>query len=299
MADHNRLAIEFISGLGLAPPAFVELAARLGCAAIGLAPAPIVGPVAPASGWSLRGNSGLVAETKRALADNGVALALGDGFLIMPGTEIAAAAADFDLFAQLGAERLNVVVLEPDAARATDQFALFASMAAERGLPVTVEFMPQMPCGTLAQAVALVKASGAANAAVMVDAMHLFGSGSSAADLAALDRALLGHVQLCDARIAGFYAEYYDDARCNRTAPGEGVLPLADFIAAVPAGVTIGLELPMLARAEAGESIDALLAPAVATARALLAKTTVNLRQNNDGPARMAKEPLRQAAIDG
>ena len=273
MAAADRLGIEFISGLGMAPVAFVEMAARLGCSRIGFAPAPIVGPLAPAAIWSLRESPALVRDLKAALADHGVSLDLGEGFLIMPGQAIADVEADFDLFADLGAQRLNAVVLEPDAARAQAEFARFAALAAARAMPVTVEFMPHMACGSLAQAVELVRASGAANAAVMVDAMHLYGSGSTEVDLAALAPGMIGHAQLCDARLSGFHADYFDDARCNRPAPGLGVLPLDRFVAALPAGVTIGLELPMLARAEAGEPLEALLAAAIATSRALLANT--------------------------
>ena len=44
-----------------------------------------------------------------------------------------------------------------------------------------------------------------------------------------------------------------------------------EFIAALPASCPVGLELPMLARAERGTPLATLLAPAIAAARALLA----------------------------
>ncbi|MDE2405252.1 MAG: sugar phosphate isomerase/epimerase [Sphingomonadales bacterium] len=269
MAATDRLGLEFISGMGLAPVPFVELAARLGIHRLGFAPEPIVAP-AGSPAWSLRDDPALVRDLAAALAANGVSIDLGEGFLIMPDRAITAAETDIDLFARLGAKRLNAVVLEPDAHRAQAEFAAFAALAAARGLGVTVEFMPHMACGTLAQAVDLVRAAGAANAAVLVDAMHLYGSGATHTDLAALDPALIGHAQLCDARLPGFHADYYDDARCNRPAPGEGVLPLAEFVTALPPAVTIGLELPMLKRVEAGEALEPLLASAVAASRALL-----------------------------
>ena len=297
-AVSDRLGLEFISALGMAPVAFVELAARLGVHAIGLAPAPIVGPVAPDRDWTLRDHPQLARDLAQALADNAVTLDLGEGFLIMPGRDIADATADLDLFAELGARRLNTVVLEPDPARAIDQFARFAALAAERAMPVTVEFLPQMPCATLAQAVELVRATGATNAAVLVDAMHLYGSGGSESDLAALDPGLIGHAQLCDARLHGCHPEYFDDARCNRPGPGEGVLPLAAFVAALPAKTPIGLELPMLARAIAGESVEALLAPAVAAARQLLIACE-NLRQNNYRTSPMPNERTAVQADNG
>ena len=64
---------------------------------------------------------------------------------------------------------------------------------------------------------------------------------------------------------------YGMEARDNRLAPGQGDLPLAEFLAALPGDVTIGLELPMAARAEAGMGPEERLAPAIAAARDMLA----------------------------
>lgn len=269
----ERLGLEFISGLGLHPARFVELAARLGLGRIGLAPKPIVS--APdASPWDLLSDPALAAEVKRAMAETGVRLALGEGLLIMPGLEIADAASLLDLMADLGAPVVNAVVVEPDAARANDQFALLVAMAAERDLSTSVEFMPGMPVGTLAQALALAEASGSPSmnstrAGVLVDAMHLFASGGTPEDLRAADPDRILYAQICDSRLPGFYEGYYEDARCNRVLPGQGMLPLAEFVAALPADCAVGLELPLLARAQAGEDIEALLAQALATCRAL------------------------------
>jgi hypothetical protein len=49
------------------------------------------------------------------------------------------------------------------------------------------------------------------------------------------------------------YASYADEARYNPLEPGKGELPLLDFLAALSGkGTIIGLEVPMLAQAEAG-----------------------------------------------
>jgi len=55
-----------------------------------------------------------------------------------------------------------------------------------------------------------------------------------------------------------------------RKVPGTGELPLPEFIAALPAQVPIGLEVPMLAQADAGVSAFDRLQPAVLATRALL-----------------------------
>lgn len=267
----DRLGIEFISVLGQAPADFVALARKLGSETIGLAPAPITGPLGSDPTWSLRNNPSLVREVKQALANHGVRVSLGEGFLILPGCDIAAAEADVELMAELGAERLNACAMEPDAARNLDQFAAFAAMAHARGLPVTVEFMPRTPVGDLGAALAFVTASGARNAGVLVDAMHLFCSGGTVEELAAAAPGLITYAQLCDAKQASFYETYFQDARNNRLIPGEGVLPLAEFVRALPTVCPIGLEVPMMAKAQAGMGHEERLAVSLAAARALLA----------------------------
>jgi sugar phosphate isomerase/epimerase len=270
----DGLGLEFISGLGLPPVEYVELAARLGCRAIGFAPEPITGPLAGREGWTLRDNPVLQRELKQALAEHGLTIPLGEGFLIMPGRSIADAEGDLVMLAELGAARLNACMLEPDRPRAIDEFGRFAEMARQHGLPVTIEFIPGMALGSLAETLDFLREVGAANAGVLVDAMHLFASGGTAADLTAAPPGLIHYAQLCDARLSGLYEGYYEDARCDRPAPGAGILPLAEFVAALPANCPIGLELPMLTRAEAGETLEALLAPALANGRALLAATS-------------------------
>jgi sugar phosphate isomerase/epimerase len=127
-----------------------------------------------------------------------------------------------------------------------------------------------MCVGDLASALELVAQTGRANAGVLVDSMHLFRSGSDAAALSAADPAQILYAQLCDVPVVSKFAEYADEARYERLAPGDGELPLASFIKALPADVTIGLEVPLRAAAEKGMAPEEWIAPAIAKARALL-----------------------------
>lgn len=267
----DRLAIEFISVLGMPPVEFVAVAAELDVRKIGFACGQIVALPELYPAWTLRGNPGLVRDVRQALADNGVSLSLGEGFLIMSGREIADQAGDMDILAELGAPIVNVVSIEGDAARADDQFALFARMAAERGLDASVEYMPAMPIGTLAAARDLVARSGQPNARVLLDAMHLYRSGGSTEDVALLDPGLIGYAQICDVPLISTHDDYSIEARFDRRIAGEGELPLRDFVNALPQGCTIGLEVPMRDKALAGIGPIERLKPAVAAARELLA----------------------------
>lgn len=248
----DRLGIEFITALGQDPVDYVHLAADLGAPHIGLALTPIVMVPDDVPRWSLRDDAALFARTKAAIRDRGVSVMVGEGFLIHPQMEMANSAKDMDLLAELGAKLLNLVAIDADLARSHEQFALFAEMAGARGMAATIEFLPGMPTGDLASAVAHVKASGKNNAGVLVDSMHFFCSGGTIAELKALDPRLVGHAQLCDLAQIPPLAEYADHAKYERLAPGEGVLPLAEFVAALPESVMLGLEIPQRARALSG-----------------------------------------------
>jgi sugar phosphate isomerase/epimerase len=266
----DRLAIEFICVFGMPPVEFIELAAKLDCPRIGLAPAPVVTLPGLYEAWDLRTDAALRRDTAKALRDNGVTITQAEGFLIMPGIPAERLASDMDLMAEFGAKQLNAVCLEAEFAANVEGFGKFAECAGERGLSVTVEFLPGMTIGSLAAAEALIREVGHDNAGILVDAMHLYRSGSTTADLAAVDASRIRYAQLCDVPLVPLIAEYADEARFDRRAPGEGELPLADFVRAIPKDVMIGLEIPQRALVEQGRSAADRLAPALARARALL-----------------------------
>jgi len=267
----DRLGIEFICALGMPPVEFVALAAELGVGSVGLAPSPITENPYRFPAWDLRQDSALRAATRAALPEHGVTVSVGEGFLIMPGLEIGDSEPTLDLMAELGAPRVNCVAVDPDRSRGVDQFARFAEMAAARGQDALLEFMPILAPATIQEALAFVTDSGAANGKLLIDAMHFFRSGAAIADLAAISPKRIGHVQICDVPMPPKTADYGEEARHERLCPGEGDLPLADFLAALPKDVNVGLEVPMVSRAKAGASVRDLLAPCVAAARSLLA----------------------------
>lgn len=265
-----RLGIELLSVFGMPPVENVKLAAELGCGHISMALTQL--PFNPHGypSWSLRDDAALRREMKAALREHGVAIGLGEGFAVRPGQDIRDRQADLDLLAELGAERVGGVSMEPDLARTKDQFALLAEYAQQRGMNATIEFAPPHPVGNLAAALAVIHHVGRPNFRLLIDAMHFFRSGGTAAELAALDPHLVGYAQLCDVPLQPAVPEYMQEAMFGRRVPGQGELPLADFVSALPDEVPIGLEIPMLAQAEAGISPYDRLLPAVAAARALL-----------------------------
>jgi sugar phosphate isomerase/epimerase len=273
----GRLGIEQLSVFGLPPVEFVHLAAELGCSCIstGLTGFGYNPHGYPA--FSLREDAGLRRELQAALRDRGVAISLGEGCIIRSGTDIRSSAADMDIMKELGAERLNTVSMDPDLARTLDQLAVFAEMAAARGLLSTIELCPALTINDLDSALAAVRHVGRREFSLLLDTMHLGRSGATRQQIAALDPALIGYVQLCDASRQPKHANYLQEATFERMVPGEGDLPLREYLAVLPRDVTVSLEVPMRSQAEAGLGPEVRLRRCVDAARHLLAEVNHGL----------------------
>jgi sugar phosphate isomerase/epimerase len=272
----RRLGIEQLSVFGLPPVEFINLAADLGCNCIsagltGLSYNPHRYPA-----FSLRDDVGMRREVRAAMRDRGVAISLGEGCIIRPHSDIRAAAGDMDIMRELGVERLNTVSMDPDLGRSLDQLALFAEMAAARGMAATIELCPALTINTLGAAVAAVRHVRRRDFSLLLDTMHLGRSGATAAEVAALDPALIGYVQLCDAPRAPSEPNYLKEATFERIVPGEGEMPLRDYLEVLPPGLTISLEVPLRSQAEAGIGPEIRLRRCVEAARRLLAEVEAN-----------------------
>lgn len=266
----ERLGLDLQSAFGLAPLEYVNLAADLGCSHVTTGLTGLPWSRFPA--WSLRDDAALRHETIALMRDRGVILSVGSGFSIKPQTDVRDLARDMDLMVELGARQLGTVGMERDLPRAHDQLALLTAMAVERRMDVVLDYAPHHPIGTLQAACAALRHTGSPHALLSIDAMHVFRSGGTAAELAALDPALIGYAQVCDVPLKPLYDDYAREATYERLIPGEGELPLVDFVAALPPTVLIGVETPDLPALERGERLEDLLGRAVAASRALLAK---------------------------
>jgi sugar phosphate isomerase/epimerase len=271
----NRLGLEMLTLLGMPPVEHVKLAAELGCASIstGLSGLPLAQfgypDFAPYPHWSLEDNPGLRREMRAALTDTGVHIGLAEGFRVRPDADLRDRGAALDIVAELGALRVNAVSMEPDMARTYDQLAVLAEMVVARGMTFIVEFAPLNAINTLAGALAAVDHVGRDRCQIMFDSMHFFRSGAKLSDIASLDPALIGYAQLCDAPMISRGGSYMQEAMFARMVPGAGELPLREWIAALPADLEIGLEVPMIADLQAGVSARDHAARVVAAARAL------------------------------
>jgi len=247
----NPLGLECLSTFGLGPVDVIRLAADLGCSHVTLNLGGSANRLPIYPDISFRQDPVLQREMAAALADSGVAIGMLEGFAITPRSSARDYLADLDMAARLGARAICAVSLERDLARTHGEFSQLAELAAERGFFLTTE----VGAGVLRR---LDKASAALAAVdhpafrLLIDTMHYFRFGGTVSDFAALDPAVIGHIQLCDVPMPALIADYMEEALYERRAPGDGDLPLREFLRHVPAGVVIGLEIPIRSEAEAG-----------------------------------------------
>ncbi|TCM11940.1 sugar phosphate isomerase/epimerase [Novosphingobium sp. PhB165] len=246
MSGHERggIGLEYLSVFGMPLPEYVAMATRLECDFIsvnyrGAANAPD-GTAVEALNDNRQARQHLVS----ALADHGMRLELVEGFAITPATSVEDYAADLDSVAQLGARSICAVSLDKDIRRTNVQFSTLAEMAAMRGLRVTTEVgagvMRNFEMASLTW-----RDVDSPNFTLLIDAMHFFRRGGNLQDLDSLPPGAIGHVQLCDVPMPARIESYMEEALFERLCPGDGDLPLRDFLARISNTVPIGLEVPI------------------------------------------------------
>ena len=181
---------------------------------------------------------------KRLLRDHDLRIINAEYFPVMPDRDVAAYLPSVSLAAELGAKRLVTHIHETDGQRAEEQLSKLCAIARDSGLDVGLEFTGFAGgCNSMASAVALHGRVDQPNLGIAIDALHLFRTGGTLAEVRAVDPAIIAYAQLCDGpdfRIADSYIE----EAMNRMIPGEGVFPLRDLVALLGPHVDIDVEVP-------------------------------------------------------
>ena len=184
----------------------------------------------------------LLKQLRQVLAQTGIGVLDVEVFRLWPDTDPATLARAVEAGAELGAKVVLAVGHDPDDARLASNLNALAEMAGDRGLRVGLEFMAFSEVPSAAAARRLLSLVAHPALGVVVDPLHLARSGGSAADLPGLPLVV---AQLCDAPAArpGTAAELAAEARTARLMPGEGGLDLTAFLAALPEGLPVSLEV--------------------------------------------------------
>jgi sugar phosphate isomerase/epimerase len=236
-------SLSHLSVLPIGPPDLIDLAADAGFHAIGIR---LCSPMAGGPEWPLRVGSVQLRETLARMKQRGVSVFDIEVVRLAEDTDVQTYLPAFESAAELGAQRACVNIDDPDRSRSIDRFGTLCDLARPFGLGLDIEFMVWRPVARLEDALAIVSAAGRSNGQILVDALHLDRSGGTPAAVAALDAALIGSVQLCDApKNRPEPAGIIEEARGGRLAPGEGGLPLGLLMSTLPKSVPLAVEVPL------------------------------------------------------
>jgi sugar phosphate isomerase/epimerase len=106
----------------------------------------------------------------------------------------------------------------------------FADTAAQHGLRVHLEPVPTSAVPDLATAWTIIREVDRPNAGLVLDTFHLTRSRTDPALLDAIPHEKVFHLQLCDGPLHPAMDNYLDEASTCRTFPGDGEMPVAQFV---------------------------------------------------------------------
>jgi sugar phosphate isomerase/epimerase len=261
------LCLDFLTAIEASPPELAQMAADSGLGLIGI----MVHPVTGVPDFGMESDTPMRRETRQRCRDLGVTIELIEGFLLTPETDVAGFRASFESGAWLEARSVNVILRDPDLTRLADNLAACCELGREYGIAVGTEWSRRTPLKSPAEAAAFLGAN-APDCTLQFDSLHVYRAGFSAADIAALDPAIVGRGQFSDGPIEMPVERQFAEALGERMIPGDGELPLTAFARALPAGTVIGIEVPMTALKDQGVGPAERVARAVAGTRAVLAK---------------------------
>lgn len=151
-----------------------------------------------------------------------------------------------DIAAELGALNLLCVSSDPDPAATTAKLQAMVDRAAGTGVRVNLEFGLFTEVKSISAAAAIVAQVEGASKGLLCDTLHWSRSAGTADAIRKLPREWLGYAQLCDAPAArpdlSDMKAIIDDAINRRMPLGEGGLPLAAMVAALPDGLPVAIE---------------------------------------------------------
>jgi sugar phosphate isomerase/epimerase len=267
MSATREVGIDHLTMLDVSPPELVTVAWEAGFDAV----SPRVAASTPSEEpWLMTPGSPMLEETARRLDETGIRALAVEVVRIGSATRREDYESTLEAGARLGARYVTVNGDDPDMERACETFAALTVDARPYGLRPLIEPIPYTHVSNLDEAAHIAEHSGGGG--ILVDALHFRRFGGSVEQLRSLDPELLSYAQLCDAPLApptglprprklprGQSTDGTDlqlESRAMRLLPGDGELPLADILAALPEGIPVSVEAPVVALWETSTPIE-------------------------------------------
>lgn len=182
-----------------------------------------------------------------ALAGTGLDLLDVEVIWLKPDSDMADHLRCVDIGAELGAKNVLCVASDPDLAATAARLTKLCTHAEGSGMRVALEFGIFTEIKNLRMAMAVLDEVAHPLRAILIDPIHVDRSGSQIVDIAAIPEGLLPYAQFCDAPAKrpnpDYFEEIITDAIDLRMQCGEGGLPLADLLGALPLDIPLSIEL--------------------------------------------------------
>ncbi|TYC63465.1 sugar phosphate isomerase/epimerase [Rhodobacterales bacterium] len=242
----RELSIAHLTAIDLAPPVFIDAAARAGFEGVGLR---LIRVTDTTPGYPLMHQPQALRETMAALSATGLKVSDIEFVKISSETNVQSLLDFLDTGAELGAKRVITAPYDPDLNRLAETLAAVSEAAMERDLKVVLEFFPWTSVPDLSTCWQVVQKAGS-EVGILADSLHFDRSVSEHDLLASLPPERLPFAHLCDAPVQPSYTtdQLITAAREDRLAPGEGEIDLRRFVAALPPDIPLALEVPDSAR---------------------------------------------------
>lgn len=192
----RTLSLAALTLLDVPPPEQVRIAARTGFTHVGLRLLPAT-PADP--DYDILGDTPAVRATLSALMETGIRVSDVEIVRLTPGFTLDDRLQRFmETAARLGAGQVLVAGNDDNLQRSADNLAILAAAGRPYGLTMNLEPMPWTQLRTIADAQAMIAASGREDIGILVDALHFWRAGESLAALSSLPAHHLNYMQLCD-----------------------------------------------------------------------------------------------------
>ncbi len=269
MTQPKRLiSLDHATTPGLNPLETIRLAHSLGCDAVALRMN--THPSYPGNPYDSVNDPALRRQIRKEVADRGMFVALGSGFEINPGGQVASMQPGLDALADMGARGLSVVVYDKDKSSHLDRIAELAERSGKVGVRTLLEFFALSGLDSLDYTIDIIRKIGSPWVGISADSLHVARTGTTAAQVAAVPRGMIGHAQVNDGPAHMPLDRQMDEARGGRLLPGEGEFDLVGFVRALPPEVPIGVEAGSKARFAQGVTMEDHGRAAIAATRKLI-----------------------------
>ena len=244
----RQFSLLYLTAAKCPPPEMIYLAHRAGYDCVGLRT--IAMGLPGELNFGLSRDAGLLRDTRTALSETGIRLLDIECARIDEKTDLQRFLPEFEIGAELGAVAVTANVWSGDRDFNVDLFARLCAHAKSFGLQVNLEFVTWSAVKNIRDALDLIGASGADNAAIALDTLHFHRSRCSLEELERVPPRLLGSLHLCDApaEVPDTLDGLIHTGRAERFYLGQGGIDVASIVRRMPADRVCAVEIPNIGR---------------------------------------------------